>query len=168
MEQVIAIPTSPRDEAVSGGTGVHEAGVGILPVVIPAYTEIQHQQGRWCLQFGSGGRPCPPFPGPRIGVRGDEYDQQFRVPRGTVPPMRLLSRIRDRSCRTEPWQPQLLYGKVSVFLQEANRLFQSVSAEGLRQDFRISIRIIASITAGLPDSSAAFTTSFTSSGRSIR
>jgi hypothetical protein len=27
---------------------------------------IQHQQGRWCLRFGSGGRPCPPFPEPRI------------------------------------------------------------------------------------------------------
>jgi len=37
------------------------------------------------------------------------------------------------------WQPQLLDGEVSVFLQEANRLFQSVSAEWLRQDFRTSI-----------------------------
>jgi hypothetical protein len=67
-----------RNEANSGG-------IGVPPIVIPAYAGIQHQQGRWCLRFGSGGRPCPPFPGPRIGVRGDERPATPSSKRGGLP-----------------------------------------------------------------------------------
>ncbi len=101
-------------------------------------------------------RDVPPVP--RGGVRldpgsesGVTNDRQSRVLRGTVPPVKLLSRgprdftprngrvSNSEKIRQPVQQPELLDSKVSVFLQEANRLLQGVSAEWLRQDFGTSI-----------------------------
>ena len=88
-----------RSEAISSGMGIPRWGWASCPSSTDRQSRVsrdvppgmQHRQGRRCLRFGSGGRPCPPFPAPGSGS-GVTNDRQSRVLRGTVPPMRLLSR----------------------------------------------------------------------------
>jgi hypothetical protein len=127
------------EQVIASAAKQSPVGMGILPI-------LNRQAG--CLSHQSREARDRLDPGSESGVT---HDRQSRVPRGTVPLMKLLSRgTRDftprniRVSNADKKTPtsavtQLLDSKVFVFLQEANRLFQSVSAERLSQDFRTSI-----------------------------